>query len=113
MLESSQRLCHNRDYIDVFKKGKRHSSGGVLLYYKKNNLPFTRIGFIVSKKYSNLAVARNKQRRILQSASRALYPHITPGFDIIISYTNKNKVLSYKDAITLLTHILKQKKLYL
>lgn len=111
MLKSNYRLCHNQDFMEVFKKGKRHSLGGVLLYYKRNNLSDTRIGFVISKKYSLLAVKRNKQRRILQSAVQAIYPTIMPGFDIVLSYTNHNKVLSYEDAINILTELFKKTKL--
>lgn len=110
MLKSNQRLCHNQDFMKVFK-GKRHSLGGVLLYYRKNNLSTTRIGFVISKKYSLLAVRRNKQRRILQSAIQTIYPTILPGFDIVLSYTNHNKVLPYRDAVVILTELLKKTKL--
>ncbi len=105
MLGRNQRLHHNKDFIRVFKQCKRHSFGGVLLYYRKNNLNHTRIGFIVSKKYSLLAVKRNKQRRVLQYAAKKLYPTIKPGFDIIISYTNRDKVLPYRDAVIALKKI--------
>jgi len=111
MLKTKQRLRHDRDFIQVFKKGKRHSLGGVLLYYKTNNLPHTRIGFVVSKKYSPLAVKRNRQRRILQHALEKLYPKIIPGHDIIISYTNRDKVLPYRDAVSILETILHKIKL--
>jgi len=111
MLRLQQRLRHNKDFIQVFKKGKRHSLGGVLLSYRQNNLDYTRIGFVISKKYSLSAARRNRQRRILQSASRSLYPLITPGFDIVLSYTNNNDVLPYKDAVVILTRLLRKTKL--
>ncbi|HIP50398.1 MAG TPA: ribonuclease P protein component [Candidatus Pacebacteria bacterium] len=105
MLKSQQRLRNNRDFIKVFKRGKRHSFGGILLSYTPNKLDYTRIGFVISKKFSPLAVRRNWQRRVLQSAMRSLYPNLKPGFDIIISYTNRNKVLPYRDALSILTEL--------
>jgi len=105
MLKSQQRLRHNRDFTRVFKQGKRHSFGGVLLSYGSNNLTYSRIGFVISKKYSPSAVRRNWQRRILQSAVYSLYPRIKPGFDIVISYTNRDKVLPYKDALSALVEL--------
>ena len=105
MLKSQQRLRNNRDFILVFKRGKRHSFGGVLLSYRPNAIDRTRVGFVISKKYSPLAVRRNWQRRVLQSAMRSLYPNIKPGFDIVVSYTNRDKVLTYRDALRTLTEI--------
>ena len=105
MLKSQQRLRNNKDFVRVFKQGKRHSFSGVLLSYIPNNMEYSRIGFVISKKYSPLAVRRNWQRRILQSAIHPIYPQLKPGFDIIISYTNRNKVLPYKDASVVLTKL--------
>ncbi len=105
MLGSDQKLRHNKDFIRVFKQGKRHSSGGVLLSYAKKFNNETKVGFVVSKKYSPLAVKRNKQRRILQAVTQKLYPTLKPGFDIVICYTNHNKVLPYKDALVILKEL--------
>ena len=65
----------------------------------------------MSKKFSNLAVRRNRQRRILQASAQTLYPKLKPGFDIVISYTNRDKVLPYRDAVDVLNTILNKIKL--
>ena len=106
MLDRPKRLQHNKDFIRVFKHGKRHFHGGVLLSFRVNHEQCSRIGFVVSKKYSLLAVNRNKQRRIIQAAIENLYPQIKPSFDIIISYTNRDKVLTYREACKILTALL-------
>jgi ribonuclease P protein component len=111
MLGSNKRLHHNKDFIRVFKQGKRHFKGGVLLSYKINFQNSSRIGFIVSKKFSNLATHRNKQRRILQASAQTLYPKLKPGFDIIISYTNRDKVLTYKESLKILSEIYSKSQL--
>jgi len=105
MLKSQQRLRKNSDFIKVFEQGKRHSFGGILLFYASNKLDHTRIGFVISKKFSPLAVRRNWQRRVLQSVMHSLYPNLKPGFDIVITYTNHNKVLPFKDALNTLTEL--------
>ncbi|MEN8252182.1 MAG: ribonuclease P protein component [Patescibacteria group bacterium] len=111
MLGKDKRLRHNKDFIRVLKQGKRHYNGGVLLYYRPNDLEYSRLGFIVGKKYSLLAVRRNKQRRIFQSVAKELYPQLNPGFDIIISYTNRDKVLPYKSAQRILKELFEQANL--
>ncbi len=105
MLKSQQRLRNNKDFTRVFKQGKRHSFSGVLLSYIPNNMEHSRIGFVIGKKYSPLAVRRNRQRRILQSAILSISSQLKPGFDIVIYYTNRDKVLPYKDASIALTKL--------
>ncbi len=105
MLKSQQRLRNNKDFVCVFQHGKRQYFDGILLYYRSNSLNYSRIGFVVSKKYSHLAVCRNRQRRILQNIAHHLYPKIKPGFDIIISYTNHDKVLPYRNALHILIEL--------
>jgi ribonuclease P protein component len=109
MLGRDHRIRHNNEFLHVLRKGKRHYFGGVLLYWTDNALPITRIGFIVGKKFSPSAVKRNRQKRILRHAARDLLPHIMPGKDIVISYTNDGKMISHTNARsiiekTLITH---------
>lgn len=49
----------------------------------RNSLPFNRYGFIVSKRVG-AAVVRNRARRLLREAVRALDGELTPGFDIVL-----------------------------
>jgi len=92
--------------MQVFKNGKRHFYGGVLLSYRPNNLTNSRVGFAIGKKYSLSAVARNRQKRILRSVTEQIYTSILPGFDIVISYTNRDKVLPYKEALEIISKLL-------
>lgn len=113
MLSASNQLRHNNEFRHVLKNGKRHYFGGVLLYYTTNTVDTMRCGFIVGKKYSLLAVARNRQRRILQHAMRDFLPQILPNIDIVISYTNHGKVLPYKQAHDVLKKIFSQHNLFI
>ena len=55
-----------------------------------------RVGVIVSKKFSPLAVARNTQKRAISAVLEELLPKSAP-LDVIVSYTHAGKMLSYKD----------------
>lgn len=111
MLSKDHRLRYNNDILRVLRNGKRHYFSGVLLYYIDNSLDQSRISFVVSKKTSSLAVKRNFQKRILRHVVQKLLPQITPGKDIVISYTNHNKMLPYKEAQKVLFNLLKTNNL--
>ena len=108
MSNDYKRLRSSKDFASVFKKGKRHFSSGVLLFYIPNTFPHSRIGFIVSTKFASSAVMRNKQKRILRAATHSLSSIIPPGFDIIISYTNHGKMLPYKESVAVLEKLIKK-----
>jgi ribonuclease P protein component len=48
-----------------------------------NNLEHNRYGFVVGKRVGN-AVVRNRVRRWLREAVRALEPHLRNGYDVVI-----------------------------
>lgn len=66
----------------------------------KNNLPFSRAGFIVSKKVDKRAVMRNRVRRILSSCVEQMYDKISGGYDMRIypkkEALNKERNVMYK-----------------
>ncbi len=102
MLPSIARLHTTSDFHRVYTMGTRHYSSGVLLFWLPTTHRHTRISCVISKKTCPSAVARNRQRRILQAACRALYPSIRPSVDLIIIYTNRTDVLPYREAVKIL-----------
>ena len=106
MLSKCHRLRDNNEFLYVLSKGKRHYFGGVLLYWVKNDHKKSRVGFIIGKKFSQLAVKRNKQKRIFRYATKDLLPKIVPGKDIVISYANHGKMLSYTKTREIILQIL-------
>lgn len=100
MLKTHQRLRQSRDITHVYKNGKRCVAphGVFFVYRKKNDKAPSRWAVVIGKKYALKAVARNHVRRIIQAALR---DHATAveGYDIVVGYTKKEQVLSYKDAV--------------
>ncbi len=111
MLGSQNRLRNNNDLLYVLKKGMRHYSSGVLLYWTHNREDSVRIGCIVGKKFSRYAVKRNRQKRLLRSAMRDIVQDIVPGTDIVISYANHGKILPYAQARDVLRTALEKNNL--
>lgn len=55
----------------------------VVLFYKKNGLPYNRIAFLASKKVGN-SVFRNRARRLMKESYRELQKEFRTGYDLII-----------------------------
>ena len=66
MLAKNQRIRKKKDIERIFKKGKGHKEGLLILKTVKNDLSVSRFGFIVSQKVSKKANVRNKIKRRLR-----------------------------------------------
>lgn len=84
MLQKINRLTKKKDFEAVFKNGYPLNGDIIFLKFLKNNLDFSRFGFIVSGKVSKKAVIRNKIKRRLREIIRLKIKDIKNGFDIII-----------------------------
>ena len=82
MLKGDYRLKKNKDFKIVFQKGKSGPSRNTVIYFRKNNLGRTRVGFSVSKRLGG-AVVRNRIKRVLRESIRKQYFRILPGVDLI------------------------------
>ena len=71
------------EFSSVFSFRKRFSSSFLVIYYKPNEQPQARIGFVVAKKMAKLAVDRNYMRRVLRELSRQELGALTE-VDVII-----------------------------
>lgn len=83
MLPKENRLKKKKDFEKVAGKGRAAAGGFLVLKFVENGLDISRVGFVVSKKISNKAVIRNKVKRRLRSAIRALLPQLRQGYDLV------------------------------
>ncbi|MBR4091765.1 MAG: ribonuclease P protein component [Mogibacterium sp.] len=75
-------LRKQSDFSRVYKQGKSRGSRFAVILYKRNGLKFTRTAFVASKKVGN-SVQRNRSRRLMRAAYRAVEPNVKRGYDII------------------------------
>lgn len=75
-------LNKNRDFLNLYKKGRSIVSKSVVIYVKKNGLPYNRFGITAGKKVGN-AVMRNRAKRIIRQAYRENEILFPLGIDII------------------------------
>ena len=80
-------LRKKSDFSSIYNRGKSAGDRYVVLFYKKNNLPYNRTGFLASKKVGN-SVKRNRARRLMKESYRNLSDNVPTGYDFIIIARN-------------------------
>ena len=83
MLMRPHRLTTNDDFTRVRRQGRAVPHPLVLVTWMSTGAPITRFGFSVSKRVGN-AVVRNRVKRRIREAARALYPEFRAGYDIVL-----------------------------
>lgn len=64
------RLITASDYKQVFNNPKKVSTPEILFLFSKNNQMFSRLGLAIAKKQFNLAVDRNRIKRLIRESFR-------------------------------------------
>lgn len=77
-------LNDNKDFVNLYKKGRFIAGRVCVVYYRKNNKNYNRFGITAGKKVGN-AVVRSRCRRIIRQAYRENEAIFPKGFDIVIT----------------------------
>lgn len=75
-------LRRSSDFSSIYKKGKSVGDRFVVVFCRKNELPYNRIAFLASKKVGN-SVTRNRARRLMKESYRQISEKLAVGYDII------------------------------
>ena len=89
-------ICRNNDFRRIYARGKSYVSPLVVVYTLKNRTKNVRVGITTSKKVGN-AVQRNRSRRVIREAFRALAPRGRPGFDLVLVARGKTPYVKSTD----------------
>ena len=84
-LNHALRLRKSSEFQRVRQQGRRITSRLLTLAWMPNDVAQLRIGFVVSKRTSKLAVDRNYLKRLLGEAIRPYLAELAPGWDIVFS----------------------------
>jgi ribonuclease P protein component len=79
----SRRLLKTAEFDRVFKRRRSQSDGMLVLYACENELGYSRLGLVVSRKAGN-AIARGRWKRCLREAFRLLQHELPAGLDLVI-----------------------------
>ena len=77
------KLVNSAEFTNVFNHRKRLSSSNLFLYYCPNKIGAYRLGFVVPKRISRLAVRRNYMRRLIREILKRQIS-FKASFDIVI-----------------------------
>ena len=82
-MEKTVILNQNRDFLQLYQRGKKIASPYVIIYLRKTRRKHNRLGITVGKKVG-CAVKRSRARRIIRQAYRET-EHLMPvGVDMVI-----------------------------
>ena len=89
-------ICRNNDFRRIYARGKSYVSPLVVVYTLKNRTKNVRVGITTNTKVGN-AVQRNRSRRVIREAFRALAPRVRPGFDLVLVARGKTPYVKSTD----------------
>ncbi len=86
-------LKNNKIFLMLYKKGDCLVSESLIMYYRKNNLDYCRMGITVSKKVGK-AVKRNRAKRLIRESYR-FFEKYTSGYDIVFVARSKTPEVGF------------------
>lgn len=111
MLTKQFRLTKNREFKNVWQRGRGCFLQELGIKAVKNKLGFSRFGFIVSTKISKKAVVRNKIKRRLREIIRKRIKKIENGFDFVFITRPGIEKLTYQELEKRIEEILTKMKM--
>ncbi len=91
------RLKTTKEFQHVYKTGHRKENSYLIIYYVKNNLPYSRFGIVASRRLGG-AVKRNRIKRILREVVRLREDLKSMGIDMVIIARKGMLKVGFKEA---------------
>lgn len=110
-MKNSQSLKKNADFQLVYKEGKSFANKYLVMYVKKNDSDFNRIGISVSKKVGN-SVVRHRLKRLILESYRLHEKMFNSSLDIVIIARAAAKDKNYYDIESAVLHLGKLHGIY-
>jgi ribonuclease P protein component len=86
-----EHLKGRKEIREVFGKGRQFTCRGAKLFLLKNNLPYNRVCFTLSRGFGN-AVERNRAKRLGREAFRLMKNRLDCGYDLILLVYTETKM---------------------
>lgn len=100
-------LRNKKDFSAIYNRGKSFGGKYVVLFCRRNNLGYNRLGFLASKKVGN-SVVRNRARRLMKESYRQIQDSTLNGFDIILIARNTIKDVKCDEVYKSMSSLLKK-----
>jgi ribonuclease P protein component len=109
-MKNSETLKDNEDFKEIYRSGKSFANKYLIMYVKKNNYEYNRIGISVSKKVGN-SVVRHRLTRLIRESYRLSEDNFISGLDIIVVARVSAKGKDYSEIESALFHLVKLHKI--
>ena len=103
-MKFSESLKKNKDFQNVYRKGKSYANKYFVMYVLKNNTEENRIGISVSKKVGN-SVIRHHINRLVREAYRLQEDMFNSGLDIVVIARSTARDISYREVESAIMHL--------
>lgn len=102
----SESLKKNKDFQNVYRKGKSQANKYLVMYLWKNDSEKNRIGISVSKKVGN-SVVRHHLTRLIRESYRLNEDKFQRGYDFVVIARPQAKDCSFHEIERALLHVAK------
>ena len=103
-MKFSDSLKKNKDFQNVYKKGKSYANKYLVMYVLKNQTEENRIGISVSKKVGN-SVIRHHITRLIRESYRLHEDMFNSGLDIVVIARSNAREVGYHEIESALLHL--------
>ena len=103
-MKYSESLKKNRDFQNVYKKGKSYANRYLVMYVLENDTDRNRLGISVSKKVGN-SVIRHHVTRLIRESYRLQEDMFNSGLDIVVIARSTARDISYHETESALLHL--------
>ena len=104
MMEFSESLKKNEDFLTVYRKGRSYANRLFVMYVLENNSERNRVGISVSKKVGN-SVVRHHVTRLVREGYRLQEKVFNSGLDIVIVARSNAASASFREVESSLLHL--------
>ena len=109
IMKFSESLKSNRDFKNVYSRGKSYANKYLVLYVLENGTDRNRLGISVSKKVGN-SVVRHHVTRLIREAYRLHEGMFNSGLDMVVVARDSAKDAKYSEIESALLHVSKLHK---
>ena len=105
-MKFSESLKSNRDFKNVYSRGKSYANKYLVMYVLENGTDRNRLGISVSKKVGN-SVVRHRLARLIRESCRLNREKFHSGWDIVVVARQGAKGRNYFEINSAMLHLAK------
>ncbi len=110
-MKFSESLKKNRDFQNVYRRGKSYGNKYLVMYLLPNQTESNRIGISVSKKVGN-SIVRHHLTRLIRESYRLHEENFQCGYDMVVVARTAAKDRTYHEIESALIHLGKLHNIY-